>query len=94
MTANKISLYDETCQESESFSLVPDDIDESPLAGGLLPQARYLQMEFRSGELSYQVSGEQPAGVGSQLCDHETSAWHPRFASVNHALTRLVRTGQ
>lgn len=94
MTVNKTSLHDAACPESERFSFARDDGYEASLAGGLPLPARCWQMEFHSDESPYLVSGEQHAGVGSQVCDHETSTWHPRFASVNHALTRRLRAGR
>jgi hypothetical protein len=48
-------------------------------------------MELHSDEPHHQISGEATIGVGSQLCDHETDAWHPHFVSVNYALSRLTK---
>jgi hypothetical protein len=94
MTCDKTALNCEICKEGHTGSHAAEGLFEPPSADGSCLQAHFTRLELHSDETYHQVSGEQTIGVGSQLYDHETCAWNPRFMSVNYALSRLTKANK
>jgi len=89
MTAPNIPLHDSVDPES-----IADMVEHHIQLDRLLPTLRILHTTWAaSGESAQRAIGERCDGVGSESCDQETSAWNPRYTSMNYALARLAPAG-
>ena len=84
MTPHNIPVNEQNNRDSVSLAAEVERCEP------VMPGLQLVQpCQSESSESAQCVAGEPDAGVGTDNCDGESSAWNPRLTSLSYALARL-----